>query len=64
MDDNRGDQEKDDFGLNKDRRLVARRERREEDYAPEPLDPVFPYRVIEVEGYIRKPPSRSIDEFP
>lgn len=49
MDDNEDIEEKDDFGLDKDRRLTERRERREEEDRPEPLDPEFPYRVISVE---------------
>lgn len=40
---------KDGFGLDKDRRLTERRERKEEEDRPEPLDPEFPYRVISVD---------------
>jgi hypothetical protein len=46
MDDNEDSEEKDGFGLDKDRRLVERRERGEEEDVPESLDPAFPYRVI------------------
>ena len=46
MDEEEDIEEKDGFGLDKDRRLVERRERREEEDMPEPLDPAFPYRVI------------------
>jgi hypothetical protein len=37
---------KDGFGLDKDRRQVERRERRDKEDGTEPLDPAFPYRVI------------------
>jgi len=39
-------EEKDGFGLDKDRRLTERRERNAEEGGPEPLDPPFPYRVV------------------
>lgn len=49
MDDNEDREEKDGFGLDKDRRLVERRERSNEEHGPEPLDPAFPYRVISID---------------
>jgi len=52
MDDNKSDQEKDGFGLEKDRRLTERRERTTEEQGPEPLDPPFPYRVISPDSFL------------
>jgi hypothetical protein len=46
MDEKEENEEKNGFGLDKDQRLVNRRERKEEEDGPEPLDPEFPYRVI------------------
>jgi hypothetical protein len=46
MDKDEDIEEKDGFGLDKDRRLLERRERKEEEEGPEPLDPPFPYRVV------------------
>jgi len=46
MDEGEEIEEKDGLGLDKDRRLVERRERSAEERGPEPLDPPFPYRVI------------------
>ena len=46
MDEEENSEEKDTFGLDKDRRLVERRERVEEEDVPEPLDQAFPYRVV------------------
>jgi hypothetical protein len=46
MDKDEDIEEKDGFGLNKDRRLLERRERREEENGPDALDPPFPYGVI------------------
>ena len=39
-------EEKDGFGLDKDRRLTERRERTAEEGSSEPLDPPFPYPVV------------------
>ena len=47
MDEDR--EERDGFGLDKDSRLVERRERQAEEGGPEPLDPPFPYRVIAID---------------
>jgi hypothetical protein len=49
MDEDENGEEKDGFGLDKDRRAVERRERREEEDVPESLDPAFPYRVISID---------------
>ena len=46
MDENEDNEEKDGFGLDKDRRLAERREQNAKDGGPEPLDPSFPYRVL------------------
>lgn len=46
MDKDEDNKERDAFGMDKDRRLVERRERREEEDVPESLDPAFPFRVI------------------
>jgi hypothetical protein len=46
MDEEEDNEEKDGFGLDKDRRLVERRERMAEEGGLEPLDPPFPYRVV------------------
>jgi len=46
MDEDEDIEEKAGFGLDKDRRLVERRERKAEGVGPEPLDPPFPYRVM------------------
>jgi hypothetical protein len=48
MDEDEDNEERDGFGLDKDRRLTERRERKAEEGGPEPLDPEFPYRVISV----------------
>jgi hypothetical protein len=50
MDKDEDIEEKDGFGLDKDRMLAERRERREEENGPKPLDPPFPYRVISVDS--------------
>jgi|GEM_PF-3133539 len=52
MDDNENSEEKDGFGLDKNRRLVERRERTTEEQGPEPLDPPFPYRVISPDSFL------------
>lgn len=52
MDDNEDREKKDGFGLDKDRRLVERRERKAEEDGPEPLDPPFPYRVISIDPFL------------
>lgn len=44
MDEN--NEKKDGHGLDKDSRMVERRERKAEEEKPEPLDPVFPFRVV------------------
>lgn len=49
MDEDENSEEKDGFGLDKDRRLVERRERTTEERGPEPLDPPFPYWVISID---------------
>ena len=49
MDEDEDNEEKDGFGLDKDRRLTERRERTAEEGGPEPLDPPFPYRVISID---------------
>ena len=63
MDDNKDNEEKDGFGLDKDRRLLDRRERRDEEDLPEPLDPPLPYRVISINpllfGRLASRPSAS-----
>ena len=46
MDEDEDNEEKDGFGLDKDRRLTERRERSNEERGHEPLDPAFPYRVV------------------
>jgi len=46
MDENEDREEKDGFGLDKDSRMMDRRERTAEEGWPEPLDPPFPYRVV------------------
>jgi hypothetical protein len=38
--------------LDKDRRLLERRERQAEEGGPEPLDPPFPYRVISPDSFL------------
>lgn len=45
MDENEDSGEKDGFGLDKDRRLVERRNRQAEEDKPDGLDPIFPFRV-------------------
>lgn len=52
MDENEDNEEKDGFGLEKDRRLVERRERNAQEGGPEPLDPPFPYRVIPPDPFL------------
>jgi hypothetical protein len=63
MDEDEDIEEKDGFGLDKDRRLTERRERKEEEDGPEPLDPAFPYRVISINpllfGRLASRPSAS-----
>ena len=55
MDDNKDNEEKDGFGLEKDRRLTERRERTAEESGPEPLDPPFPYRVTSLDqNFVRR----------
>lgn len=49
MDDSKDKEEKDGFGLEKDRRLAERRERTAEEGSSEPLDPPFPHGVISVD---------------
>jgi hypothetical protein len=49
MDEDEDNEEKDGFGLDKDRRLTERRERTAEESGPESLDPSFPYRVISID---------------
>jgi hypothetical protein len=49
MDENEDSKEKDDFGLDKDSRLMDRRERRAEEGGPDPVDPPFPYRVVSLD---------------
>jgi hypothetical protein len=49
MDEDEDNEEKDGFGLDKDRRLTERRERTTEERGPEPLDPPFPYWVISID---------------
>lgn len=39
-------EQKEGLGLDKDRRLAERRERRSEESGPEPLDLPFPFRLI------------------
>jgi hypothetical protein len=46
MDENEDSEEKDGFGLDKDRRLVERRERTAEEDKPDGLDPIFPFRAV------------------
>ncbi len=46
MDEDEDNEEKDGFGLEKDRRLAERREKIAEEGGPEPLDPPSPYRVV------------------
>ncbi len=46
MDEEEDNEEKDGFGLDKDRRLMEQRERKADEGGPEPLDPPFPYAVI------------------
>lgn len=46
MDEDEDSEEKDGHGLDKDSRLVERRERKAEEEKPGPLDPPFPFRVI------------------
>lgn len=46
MDEDENSEEKDGFGLDKDRRLAERRDRQAEEGGPDPLEPPFPYRVI------------------
>jgi len=46
MDEDEDNEEKDGFGLDKDRRLTERRERTAEEGSSEPLDPPFPYPVV------------------
>jgi hypothetical protein len=48
MDKDEDIEEKDGFGLDKDRRLVERREPRDEEGVPEPLDPPFPYQASSI----------------
>jgi hypothetical protein len=38
--------------MDKDRRLVERREPRDEELVPEPLDPPFPYRVVSIGSFL------------
>jgi hypothetical protein len=45
MDEEEDIEEKDGFGLDKDRRLLEQRERKAEEEGPGPLDPPFPYQV-------------------
>lgn len=52
MDWDEDNEEKDGFGLDKERRLMEQRERREEEDRPEPLDPEFPYRVISIDPFL------------
>ena len=49
MDTDEDSEKKEGFGLNKDRRLMGRRERKAEEGGPERLDPSFPYRVISID---------------
>lgn len=49
MDTDEDIEERDGFGLDKDRRLTERRERTAEESGPESLDPSFPYRVISID---------------
>jgi hypothetical protein len=49
MEEDEGNEKKDGFGLDKDRRLMEQRERKAEEDGPEPLDPDFPYGVISVD---------------
>lgn len=49
MDKDEDIEEKDAFGLDKDRRLLERREGKAEEGGPAPLDPPFPYRVISID---------------
>lgn len=46
MDEDEDSEEKDGHGLDKDRRLAERREKRAEEEKSEPLDPPFPYGVM------------------
>jgi len=46
MDENKDIEETDGFGLDKDSRLMERRERQADDGGPEPLNPPFSYRVV------------------
>ncbi len=55
MDDSKDKEEKDGFGLEKDRRLTERRERTAEEGGPEPLDPSFPYRVLPPDPRLFRP---------
>ena len=55
MDENEDREEKDGFGLDKNSRLVERRERQTEEGEPDPLDPPFPYRVIPPDPRLFKP---------
>ena len=52
MDKDEDIEEKDGFGLDKDRKLVERREPRDEELVPEPLDPPFPYRVVSIGSFL------------
>lgn len=46
MDEDEDTEEKDGHGLDKDSRLLEQRERKAEEEKLEPLDPVFPFRVV------------------
>lgn len=46
MDEDENSKEKDGFGLDKDQRLMGRRERQTEENMPELLDPPFSFRVV------------------
>jgi hypothetical protein len=46
MDEDENIEEKDSFGLDKDRRLAERRARQAEEDMPDGLDPIFPFRVV------------------
>ena len=61
MDEDEDIEEKDGFGLDKDRRLTERRERQaEEGDRPEPLDPPFPYQFVSPDPrFFRQVPGDS-----